>query len=148
MKVLLIKDVKKLGSAGEIKEVKPGYANNFLIAKGYAKTATPKVIKEWQNEQKRVEEEKKSEIQKLNALSEKLQNTTTKIIKKVGANGSLFGAITKDEIAHALNSAGFSEVDKKMIEIKKPIKATGVFNISIKLGHAIHAITNIEIIGE
>ena len=148
MKVLLIKDVKNLGKAGEIKEVKPGYGNNFLIAKSFAKPATKEIIKEWEEEQKRLEEARKNETQKLNSLSQKLKDTTIKIVKKVGANGSLFGAITKDEIAHTINDAGFNEIDKKMIEIKKPIKSTGVFEISIKLGHGIHAITNLEIASE
>ena len=148
MKVLLIKDVKNLGKAGEIKEVKPGYGNNFLIAKALAKPATKDVIKAWEEEQSKLEEARKNELQKLNSLSQKLTNATLKIVKKVGANGSLFGAITKDEIAHTINDAGFSEIDKKMIEIKKPIKSTGVFDISIKLGHGIHAVINLEIVSE
>jgi len=148
MKVLLIKDVKSLGKAGEIKEVKDGYGMNFLIKKGFALHATDEVIKNYEEEQRKKAEEEAKEIAKLKELEKKLADITLTIKRKLGANGSLFGAVTKEEIANELKSQYDIEIDKKTIEIKNAIKTTGSFDISIKLGHGIHAHMSLEIVGE
>ncbi len=148
MKVLLIKDVKNLGKAGEIKEVKDGYGRNFLVAKGFAKVGTNKVVKEWEEEQARVKAEQEAKIAKLKEIEENLKDKSIIIKRKLGANGSLFGAVTKEEIAkEILSQAGF-EIDKKSVEIDKAIKATGSYEISLKLGHGIHAKINLTVDGE
>ncbi len=147
MKVLLIKDVKSLGKAGEIKEVKDGYGQNFLIKKGFAKLATDEVITQWENEQAELKAKLEAEIKELNDMAEKLKDTKVVIKKKLGNNGHLYGAVTKDDIAKALNEVGF-EIDKKSIEIKNAIKTVGLHDVSIKLGHGIYATTSVEIVGE
>ena len=146
MKVLLIKDVKGLGKAGEIKNAKDGYARNYLIPKGFAKLATDEVIKEWQEEQKRKEEELKKELAKLNELKEKIENTKIVIKHKLGANGHLYGAITNKEIAEYLKEKGI-EIDKKNIEMQQ-IKAVGEYSVDVKLGHGIHAKLDLVVEGE
>ena len=146
MKVLLIKDVKGLGKAGEIKNAKDGYARNFLIPKGYAKLATDEVIKEWQEEQKRKEEELKKELAKLNELKEKIESVTLHIKHKLGANGQLYGAITNKEVAEHLKEKGI-EIDKKHIDMKQ-IKTVGEYTVDVKLGHGIHAKLKLVVEGE
>ena len=138
MKVLLIKDVPNLGKAGEVKEVKDGYGKNFLIARGFAKLATPDVIEAWEKEQAKKAQEEAKEIERLNALKEKIESTKLIIRHKAGANGALFGAITNKEVAEALQEKGI-EIDKKHIDIHPPIKQAGEYEIDIKLGHGIHA---------
>ena len=145
MKVLLIEDVKSLGKAGEIKEVKPGYGQNFLIGKGLAKSATPEVIKAWEEEKAQNAADEKALIERLTKESKILANLTTTIKKKAGKGDSLFGAITKDEIAHAIHDQHGLEIDKKHIEHKLSIKHTGEFDIEIKMGHAIHATTKLVV---
>ncbi|MFK5881873.1 MAG: 50S ribosomal protein L9 [Sulfurospirillum sp.] len=148
MKVLLIKDVKSLGKKGEIKEVKDGYGRNFLIGKGFALHATNDVIKRYEAEQKRKAKETADELVRLKDIEKKLADIRLVIKRKLGANGSLFGAVTKDEIAHELKNQYDIEIDKKSIEIDKAIKMTGEFDISAKLGHGIHAKLTVEIVGE
>ncbi len=148
MKVLLIKDVKGLGKAGDIKEVKDGYGKNFLIAKGFAKLATDAVIKQWQAQQKKKAELKAAEIEKLKKLKEKIESIKLVIKHKVGANGSLFGAITNKEISEHLKKDFKIEVDKKHIEIHPPIKQTGEYEVDIKLGLKIHAKLDLIVEGE
>lgn len=148
MKVLLIKDVKSLGKAGEIKEVKDGYGHNFLIGKGFAKLATPEVLRQYEAKKRREAQEAAEELEKLKSYEKKLADVKLLIKRPLGANGSLFGAVTKEEIANELNGQHGFDIDKKMVEIDKPIKATGVYDISIKLGHGIHATLNLEIAGE
>jgi large subunit ribosomal protein L9 len=146
MKVLLIKDVKGLGKAGEIKNAKDGYARNYLIPKGFAKLATDEVIKQWLEEQKKKEEELKKEVAKLNELKEKIENTKIVIKHKLGANGHLYGAITNKEVAEHLKEKGI-EIDKKQIDIKQ-IKAVGEYSVDIKLGHGIYAKLDLVVEGE
>jgi large subunit ribosomal protein L9 len=146
MKVLLIKDVKSLGKAGEIKEVKEGYGRNFLIAKGFAKLATKEVLKEYEEEQKRKEEELKKEIEQLNQLKDKLEKVEVVIEKKLGANGHLYGAVTKEEIAKSLKTQYNIEIDKKLIDAKN-IKTLGEHFVDVKLGHGIHAKLKINVKG-
>jgi len=147
MKVLLIKDVKSLGKAGEIKEVKDGYGKNFLIGKGFAKHATDVVIAEW-NEQKRLAAENEAkEIAELTALKATLEELQVKIARKLGESGHLFGAVTKDDIAKALESDHGIAIDKKHIETKKAIKMTGQHEVDVKLGHGIHALLKIDVVG-
>ena len=146
MKVLLIKDVKGLGKAGEIKNAKDGYARNYLIPKGFAKLATDEVVKEWQEEQKRKEEELKKELEKLNELKEKIESITLTIKHKLGANGQLYGAITNKEVAEHLKEKGI-EIDKKHIDMKQ-IKTVGEYTVDVKLGHGIHAKLKLIVEGE
>jgi len=149
MKVLLIKDVKSLGKVGEIKEVKEGYGRNFLIGKGFAKHATDEVIKQWKINQADMAKKEADEIATLKDIEKKLADIKLQIHKKLGANGSLYGAVTKDEIAHELADQHGIEVDKKTVELEKnAIKGTGIYEISVKLGHGIHAKLNLEIIGD
>ena len=147
MKVLLIKDVKNLGKAGEIKEVKDGYGKNFLVAKGFAKVATNEVIEAWKEEQEKKAKEKAAQVSYLEELKKKIESANLVISKKLGANGSLFGAITNTDVADTLKKSGI-EVDKKLIHIDHAIKATGSYEADVKLGHGIHAKLKFEVVGE
>ncbi|MDR1007005.1 MAG: 50S ribosomal protein L9 [Campylobacteraceae bacterium] len=148
MKVLLLKDVKGLGKTGEIKDVKDGYGKNFLLGKGFAKLATNDVVRQYEAGQRKKAAEIEAELEKLKATDKILSNIKLTIKRSLGANGSLFGAITKEEIAKELELQHQIEIDKKHIEMELPIKSTGIFDIQIKLGHGIHSNLTIEIIGE
>jgi len=148
MKVLLLKDVKGLGKAGEVKEVKDGYGKNFLIGKGSALHATNEVLKRHEANLRKQAADDAAEMQRLKEVEKVLAKTELKIKRKLGANGSLFGAVTKDEISHEFAEQHNLDIDKKTIEIQNPIKTTGIFEITIKLGHGIHAPFKLEIIGE
>ncbi len=148
MKVLLIKDVKSLGKAGEVKEVKDGYGKNFLIGKGFAKHATAEIIAQHKEEEKINAENEAAEIASLKELAVKLDKMEIIITKKLGQNGHLFGAITKDEVAHALLEQHKIEIDKKHITDKIAIKTIGEHDLDFKLGHGIHATLHVDVQGE
>lgn len=148
MKVLLIKDVKSLGKAGEVKEVKDGYGKNFLIGKGFAKHATEEVIAQHEEEVRQNEQALKEEIASLKELATKLDKAEIVITKPLGQNGHLFGAITKDEVAQALLEQHNIEIDKKHITDKVAIKSVGEHDLDLKLGHAIHATLHVDVQGE
>lgn len=145
MKVLLLQDVKALGRKGDICEVKEGYGNNFLINKGLAIFASNEAINRYKaKERKRIEEEKQH-MQELNDLSEKIKSMTLIIKRKVGGNGSLFGAITKDEISQGFKDAFNINIDKKALSLKTPIKNIGVYEVDLNLGFGIHTYCRIDI---
>lgn len=146
MKVLLIKDVKSLGSAGEIKEVKDGYGQNFLIGKGLAKLATPTVVEEWKTEQARMAQELADEIARLEAEKITLEAAAIKIEKESAPVG-IKGSVGNADIAKAVLDQLNIEIDKKNINLKKAIKSTGIHNVDVKLGHGIHATLKVEIAG-
>jgi len=148
MKVLLIKDVKSLGKVGEIKDVKDGYGQNFLIGKGFALHATPEVIAKHEADEKQRKEDEAAEIVRLNALCVELDKLEIIVKKKLGNNGHLFGSVTKDEIAHALLNQHKVEIDKKHIESKLSIKSIGEHDVSLNLGHGIHAKLHVDVVGE
>ena len=96
MKVLLIKDVKGLGKAGEVKDVKDGYANNFLIAKGFAQIATNAVLKQFEANKVKMAELQAYELSQTQKFARELEKIQINLIVKIGANGALFGSITKE----------------------------------------------------
>ena len=147
MKVLLIKDVKSLGKKGDIKEVKDGYGQNFLIAKGMAKLATPQIVAQWKAEQERIEKELKETLERLQKEEKELSSKTIVIIKKLAPAG-IQGSVGKDDIAKAIKEQMDIEIDKKTVELKKALKTVGEHKVDIKLGHGIHAHVTVEIKGE
>lgn len=148
MKVLLIKEVKSLGKAGEIVDVKDGYGKNFLILKGLAKLATNDVINQYKNKERKRKEEEEKLINELNDIANKINKLTLKIKKKTGSNNSLYGAITKEEIADSIHTNFNIKIDKKTIEMKSAIKNLGEHEVLIKLGFGINAICKLIVEGE
>jgi len=146
MKVLLIKDVKTLGKAGEIKEVKDGYGQNFLINKGLAKLATLEVVENWKAEQERMEKELKEELERLESEKKILDAATIKIEKQSAPVG-IKGSVGNADISAAIKEQLGIDLDKKHVNLKKALKSTGLHEVDAKLGHAIHAVLKVEVVG-
>ena len=146
MKVLLTKDVKTLGKAGEIKEVADGYGKNFLIGKGLALQATNEVIAKHNAEQKKLALKEEEEIKAAKELAEKINATKLTIRHKVGANGQLIGSVTNKEISEELEKQFSIMVDKKSIVVDNKLKTIGIYEVSCKLGHSVNATLKIDII--
>ncbi|MCL2599450.1 MAG: 50S ribosomal protein L9 [Firmicutes bacterium] len=132
MKVLLKKDVKGLGKAGEIKEAADGYARNFLIKNGLADVATSSNVNAAQIHQQAVQHHKAEELAAAKELAKKVEQMSVTVGVKVGANGKLFGAINTQNIADALTKQGV-EIDKQKVVIADPIKTIGKHGVSVKL---------------
>ena len=145
MKILLLEDIKELGKKGGICEVKDGYGQNFLIAKGKAKPATNEVINKYKAQQKNLAEAKALESAERKGLANTLNELKITIAKKAN-NGTLFGSITKEEIAQNLASQHRIQIDKKHIEIKNAIKQIGDFVVEVKLGEGVNAELKLQIV--
>lgn len=134
MKVILLKDVEKVGKQFEIKEVKEGYARNFLIDKGLAKPATEEALK-WLEVQKEIQEKKaEEELKKAQELASKIDDMELAIAVKVGEEGQLFESINAQKISDKLKEMGF-DVKKTQVGLPEPIKEIGEFPVKIKLEH-------------
>lgn len=133
MKVILLKDVKSLGKAGELVNSKPGYARNFLLPKGLALEATQDNIKKWKEEMKNLESKRQEEKDEALNLKEKLEKITIELKGKGGEGGRLFGSITSKDISDALKSKHNIDIDRRKIELKENIKTAGVTNIYVRV---------------
>ena len=133
MIVILTKDVKGTGKAGDVVKVSDGYARNQLIPKEFAKEATQGNIRSLEK-QKAIAAEKLAE-QKAAAQqqAEQLEKITLIVPSKGGENGKLFGSITSKDIAKALEAQEGVKIDKKKIDMPGPIKQAGVSTVAVKL---------------
>jgi len=133
MKVVLLEDVPGKGRAGEIREVSKGYAKNFLLPRGLALIATPDVQKrvELRLEKERLEESVDRE--RLVELAQQIEGKEIRFRARIGAGERLFGSITAGDVAEQLSGVIGSVVDKKKIDIEKPFRQTGSYEIAVKL---------------
>ena len=139
MKVILLKDVKGSGKAGEIVKVSDGYARNMLIPKGLAKEATPGNIKTLEKQKEKLAEKQAADKADAEELAKKLEEITVEIVSKGGEGGKLFGSVTTKDIADALADQQGIEVDKKKIVLDSPIKEAGVKEVTVKLYQEVSA---------
>lgn len=133
MIVILNKDVKGTGKAGDIVKVSDGYARNMLIPKGYAKEATEGNVRNLEKQKAIAAEKKAEEKAAAQALAEKINAASVTIKTKAGEGGRIFGSITSKDIADALADQKKLTVDKKKIQLDNPIKQTGEMTVDIKL---------------
>lgn len=132
MKVVLIKDVKGSGKAGDIIEAKDGYAQNFLIKRGLAKPADAQALSENKGQKDAKAFHRAEELKANKELKEKVNGAEVTVTVKTGAGGKFFGSITNKEVADKLLELGF-DIDKKKIILQSGIKTTGRFPVTIKI---------------
>jgi len=130
MKVILRKDVKHLGLTGSVKEVKPGYARNYLLPNGMAELATEGSIKNWKLGEERRQVRINKELDAARKQAEKMAGTVLSFSRKVGENSQLFGSVTKLDIVKSLAAAGF-KIEKEAVELLNPIKTLGESEVVI-----------------
>ena len=134
MKIILLKSYANLGQVGEIVNVKPGFARNFLIPNKIASLATEQNIKALDIFLKAQETKEAKNRDNLEVLSKKLNSLTLKFEGQVGADEKLFGSVTSQMISDELANQGYT-IDKKEINLEDPIKELGNYKIDINLGY-------------
>ena len=133
MIVILMKDVKGSGKAGDVVKVSDGYARNMLLPKGLAKEATEGNIRSLEKQKAIAAEKLEEHKAAAKEMAAKLEKITLKIESKGGDSGKLFGSITSKDIAEALEKQEGMKIDKKKIEMKTPIKQAGETEVTLKL---------------
>ena len=147
MKVILLEDVQTLGKKYEVREVKNGYARNFLISRGLAKTATRQALKWLENKKEAIEKEIEEDLKKEQAVASTLDGLELNIPVKVGKEGQLFESISSQKIADKLKEMGY-DVKKSKIILEEPIKTLGEFPIKISLEHNLEVEVRIIVVEE
>lgn len=133
MKVVLLQDVNKLGRAGDVKTVADGYAKNYLIPRGLAIQATEGSVKVAELQKKAVAARQARTESEIAELASQLEGKEVEVVVKAGPKDRIYGAVTSADIAKALKKATGYDVDKKRIELEKPIHELGTFNATVKL---------------
>ncbi|GAB4135074.1 MAG: 50S ribosomal protein L9 [Cyanobacteria bacterium J069] len=146
IQLVLNQDISKLGKAGDLVDVAPGYARNYLLPKGLAVHTTPGILK--QVERRREQErqrllELKKEADVIKAKLEKLSGLT--IAKQAGEKDSIFGSVTDREVAEVLQAAIGQEVDRRVITVPE-VRKLGTYKVEIKLHPEVTATVDIQVV--
>lgn len=138
MKVILKRDVKGLGHAGDVKEVKDGYARNFLFPSGAAAIADVGALKNWERHRAERDERERAIRAEADATAARLRELTLEIVVKAGEKNRLFGSITTTQIAELIAQHGI-EVDRHDIHLRQPIKTLGEFPVAVRIVAGVEA---------
>ena len=144
MKVILIEEMRGLGTRGDVISVKDGYARNYLIPKKLAREATPGNLKSIEQERKKWALMANQERDAAQKAADSVKGVKITVTKRVGEHGQLFGSVTSNEIADALHAKGI-EVDKRRIELAYPIKTIGTHDVEVKLHKDVAAHIQVEV---
>ena len=147
MKVYLLKDVEKVGLAGELISVKDGFADNFLFPKKLAIKITPENEAFYAKRTKTIEKRKDVISSKTSMLAEKIKGTTITLVRKIHDDNRLYGSVGEGEIVDALAQAGIS-VSKNQVLFDKSIKEKGTHKVTIKLSSALQPQVTVKIVAE
>ncbi len=146
MKVILLTDVPSLGRSGEVREVKDGYARNYLLPRGLAAPATEGNLQSLAHTRDAAQQREARVLQEASALKKKLEALVLEVHAKAGEEGRLFGSVTAQDIAEAISRKGI-EVTKKQVELDEPIKAAGFYKVTIRLHHQQIAMAEVNVVG-
>jgi len=146
MKVILVKDVEGWGTLGDIIDVKPGFARNYLIPKGLAYPATDSYVKHVKEILKQKARKLEREKQKAQEIAEKVDGLEVEIARPVGPTGKMYGSVSSTDIVDAIKEKSGVEIDKKKVMLRNPIRDLGAYNITIRLHPEISAKVKINII--
>ncbi len=147
MKVILKEDVEGLGNAGDIVNVRDGYARNYLIPRGLALRATARNVKALEKQRQMILQRINKERKRYEAFARRLSEFTVTIAKRAGEEGKLFGSVTSRDIADALEAMGY-EIDRKKIELDEPIKSLGKYTVKVRLPYQVEAELAVEVVPE
>ena len=147
MKVILLRDIDTLGSAGEIVSVADGYARNFLIPKRQALLASDANVAQFESQRRQHEATAERERYGAATRAADLEKASLTASVKVGEGERLFGSVTAQNIADLLKEQGH-DVDRRKIELEEPIRALGVYNIPIQLEHGVKATVKLWVVKE
>lgn len=147
-KLLLIEDVESLGRSGEIVNVKPGYARNFLLPQGFAMIADKKALRQ---QEKLVEDRMKKAMtdkKESDAIASRVEGVTLVKIVKVDHDGNMYGSVTVHDILDLLKEQEKVELEKKNIALKHPVKEIGISQIQVKLKEGVTAAFTLKVMSE
>src|SRR5215472_2064583 len=138
MQIILQEDIEKLGTRGEVVDVAPGYARNYLLPRKLGIEASPANLKRLEKIRVTLAKRTATEKDAAHQQAALLNQVIVKLTRKAGENDQLFGSVTSADLSDALQKQGF-EIDKRRIELDEPIKIIGERNVTVKLVHGVTA---------
>ena len=142
MKLILKREVENLGDAGDVVDVKPGYARNYLIPHGFAYEASPANVRRLEEERQRSETRGKKDYLEARRRASQLEGLSLTFHALAGVEGKLFGSVTSADVSDRANESGLDfELDRRQIVLTEPLKQLGVFSVPVRL----HADVEVEI---
>ena len=147
MEIILKKTIDTLGREGEIVNVKPGYARNYLIPQNMASTVNKADLARLQREQETIETRRAEEQKNAKKLAAQLEDMTVVITRKVGSEGRLFGSVNSGDIADQLEVQGVT-LDRRAIMLADPLKSTGITKITVKVGYQMSTEITVQVAAE
>ena len=132
MEVILRQSIENLGNPGDVVNVKPGYARNYLLPRGLAYEATSGNLKRIAVERQRLDAAENTRRDSAKELAKRIEEVSVTFSARVGEEGKLFGSITATDIAHQLEAQGV-QIEKRQIDLHEPIKTLGVFRVPVRL---------------
>jgi large subunit ribosomal protein L9 len=145
MKVILKRDVKGLGHTGDVKDVKNGYARNFLFPTGAAALADAGALKNWERHRTEREEREQGIRSEAEAIAQRLRELKLEVAVKAGEKNRLFGSVTNREIADLIAQEGI-EVDRHAVHLREPIKTLGDFKVDVHLMAGVDAEMTVSVV--
>jgi len=145
VKVILLKDIPALGQAGTVRDVKEGYARNYLIPRGLAAEATAGRLRELAGQRRAQADRTQRERTEAEKLAAALEQAVVEVAARGGERGRLFGSVTAQDVADALIRAGFA-VTKKQVELEEPIKTAGFYKVPVRVGLGIVARVDVNVV--
>jgi large subunit ribosomal protein L9 len=146
MKIILQKEIEKLGAPGDVVSVADGYARNFLIPKGLAMAASKGAVRHAERLKKAHHERTAKAVQEAQELAGRLSARTLRLSAKAGEEGRLFGAITAADLANELERVAGTPIDRKRIHLDHPIKSVGMHEVVVHLHPEVDAAVSVEIV--
>ncbi len=147
MKVVFRSDVRGIAHAGDVKKVASGYARNYLFPRKLAFPASEGALRQWETERQGTLAKAEKLRQGAESVAQRIEALTLTIAAKASDEGRLFGSVTRQEIKDALSKESIT-VDRRMIELRGPLKQTGPVSVLVHLGNGIAAQLKITIVGE
>ena len=145
VKVVLRQDVDHLGDRGQIVNVAPGYARNYLIPKGLAYTATEGNLQVLELEKRAWARREAKDAEEARGLAQRISGVQITVTKRAGENGLLYGSVTSSEIAELLAAQGVA-VDRRKIRLDDPIKQVGTFTVPVRLHRQVTADVSLQVL--
>lgn len=145
-KIILTHEVSGLGSAGDVVDVKNGYARNFLFPRGFATPWSRGAEKQIESIKNARAARDLASLEDAQALAAKLTSTTLTVPVKSGAEGRLFGTVRADDVAKAVEASGLGSIDKRRVELTQRVKTTGVYQAVVRLHEEVNANVEFEVV--
>jgi large subunit ribosomal protein L9 len=147
VQIILRQAVDDLGDIGEVVDVKPGYARNFLIPQGIAYEATDANRKRFEEERRHILERSARDLDRSKAAAERIEGQSVSFTVRAGEEGKLFGSVTASDIADALAEKGI-DVDRHLIRLEEPIKQLGVYRVTVRLHAEVRPEVTVWVVAE